>query len=436
MTKTVQYNIDLREYASLVNYQGNEGSCGPNMIANSISLISNLYGNHFEVNRQILYNMYLSDNHVLGQDTGVNPFYFAQTLSTRGVTQSTDMDYGISHISETPSVVDYTDAVTHTLNLEKIQHDAYQENRLSHVLAEKIAEGKPLLLYFTAMYDFMNQSGPLSGQSGANFGPVAGGHAVEITSVDTANNMLTVASWGTQYGDNGYFHLSLDSFYSDKGGNPLNLWDVYQINGFNGVDLTFNDKTEQVAEAFVGLLNRAPAHPGMTNYTTMMSNGSTLDNICDNILSTVEGQSVAGALSNIDYVQMLFHNVLGRDALAGGLAFYTGELTSGATRGHVAAEIMTAGLDKAEWQDGMFFGDGSVWPSVNNPDKNIYNESLLFQNKVLAAQDYAITLQAQGGHNDVAHNVEQNVTIDVGSIWSVALVGVSASVHPAHGGVV
>lgn len=432
MTKIVDYSTSLIPWASEVNYQGNEGSCGPNMAANAISLTSNLYGNPFEVNRQILYNMYLNNYHLLGTDAGVNPAYFAQTLSTLGVTQNTDMDYGISHISEMPSTADYTDAATHTLNLEKIRHDAYQENRLAHVLAEKVIEGKPLLLYMTAMGDFMSQSGPLSQQNGHDFSPQVGGHAVEITSVDTANNMLTVSSWGSQYGDHGYYHLSLDSFYSDKGGNPLSLWDIYQVNGFNGIDLTFNANTEQVGEAFVGLLSRAPANPGMANYVNMLNSGSTLENICDNILSTAEGQSVAGILNNTDYVQMLFHNVLGRDALSGGLSFYTGELANGATRGHVAAEIMVAGMDKAEWQDGMFFGDGTLPYHPANPDSNIYSESLVFQNKVIAAQDYAITLHAAGGHNDVASSVVAHVTDNPGSIWGVALVGVREQLGYAH----
>lgn len=402
------------------------------MIYNAIGIVSNLMGQPFEVNRQILYNMYLQDNHLLGQDVGVNPALFAQTLETRGVTESTEIDYGLSHIGDLPSAITYTDAATHTLQLDRMRTDAYTENSLSHVLAQKLLEGKPLLLYFTAMHDFMSQSGPLSGQPGVNFSPVAGGHAVAITSVDTANNMLTVASWGEQYGDHGYFHLSLDSFYPGMGGNGLNLWDVYEINGFNGVDLDFNDSTDAVAQAFVGLLDRAPAKGGMASFSYSLSHGGTLASVCDGILSSAEGIGLFGAASDTQYVQAVFNNVLGRDALAGGLSFYTSQLSSGTSRGTVAADIMAHGMDKAEWQNGLFFGDGSLYPSVNNPDKNIYAESLVFQNKVMAAQDYAITLQADGSHIELSRQIIDHVSMDPGSIWGVALVGVPEQLGHAH----
>jgi hypothetical protein len=420
--KYVQFETSLVKWASPVSYQGDQGACGPNMIYNAIGLISNLYGNHFEVNKQIVYNMYLKNYDLLGADAGVNPQLFENTLETLGVTESKEIDYGINHISELPSNIAYTDAATHTLVLDKVRHDGYNEESLSQVLAHKLLEGKPLLLYFTIMGDFMQQDGPLSGQTGANFAPYAGGHAVSITAVDTANNMLTVASWGEQYGDKGYFHLSLDSFYAHKGGSSLNLWDVYEINGFNGVNLDFNNRTESVASAFVAILDRAPANGGLTAYSNLMSQGNTLENVCDYILKTAEAQTLYGGKSNEQFVQSLFNNVLGRDAAAGGLNFYMSQLAAGTAKSFVAADIITNGLDKAHWSNGLYFGD-----SLQR-----YDEGLLFQNRTLAAQNYAITLQAQGGHNDVAAELLNEVTSDPGSIWGVALVGVREQLGYEH----
>ncbi len=420
--KTVQYETGLTDWAMPVSYQGSQGSCGPNMIYNAVGIISNLMGQPFEVSRQNLYNMYLEDNHLLGQDAGVSVLQFTHTLETCGVTEIDDLNYGIEQIGTLPSDIAYTDAATHTLQLDKVRHDAYNIETLSHVMSQKLLEGKPLLLYFTAMTDFMSQSSPLSSQSGDNFSSYAGGHAVSVTAVDTAKNMLTVASWGEPYGDHGYFNLSLKSFYPNYGGANSNLWDVYEINGFNGVNLDFNDNTQAAAGAFVSLLDRAPAVGGMTFYAGLLSGGMSLSSVCDSILGTSEGVALYSSASNADYVQRLFDNVMGREAQAGGLSFYVSQLESGVTRGSVAADILTNGMDTAHWENGLYFGS----------DIGRYNDGLMAQNRVMAAQNYAITLQAQGGHNDVAAELLNEVTTDPGSIWGVALVGVREQLGYDH----
>ena len=434
MATSVQYQTSLIPWADPVMHQGNEGACGGCMINNGIGLISNLLGQHFEANAQIVYNMNLVEMHCLGQDVGVNPKLFMDLLTTKGVTESTDIDYGIQSIAAAPTAYDYVDAATHTISgYIRLPVDGVQETRLAHQIAEQLLQGKPLFQAFQVTAAMEAEAGPLSQQSGNNFGPSIGGHFAEVVAIDTTTNMETLATWGTQYGDHGYFQVSLDSFYTNAaGGNPLNLQEIYSITGFNGVDLRQTDNTALTAEAFIAILDRAPALGGMRFYSAQLDGGATLASVCDEVLATSEAQGVAGALSNDQFVQMLFGNVLGRAAAAGGLAFYSGELAAGATRGHVAAELITAGADRAEWQDGLFFGDGSIWSSVHNPDPNIYSESLLFQNKAIAAQDFAITLQAGAGHLDVARSLIDAVTVDPGSIWGVALVGVPEQLGHAH----
>lgn len=427
--KTVQYHTSLMGWADPVMYQGNQGACGPVMINNAIGIISNLYGDHFEANAQDAYNMYLKHHNYLGQDIGVNPQLFANTLQTYGLTERTELNYGIENIGIMPSQADYIDAVLHKPILQKVEHQAMQINLLSHVLADKILEGKPLLLYFTAHDDWSSQSGPLSSQSGTNYGNSIGGHAVAITSVDTANNMLTVASWGTQYGDNGYFQLSLESFYPATGGSATNLWDVYQITSFDGRDLHMDGETELVAAAFVGIFDRASALGGMRFYEAELESGRSLASLCNELVSSAEYLTLAGpSNSDADFVQDMFHNVLGRDAAAGGLAFYTGQIAAGVTRGEVAANIITMTIDDAHWQHGLWYGDGSLG-GTPNPDPNAYSQSLLFNNRIQAAENFAITLQAPGGYADIARLMIDRVTVDPGSIWDVALVGIPEAIH-------
>lgn len=434
MTTTVQYHTSLIPWADSVMYQGNEGSCGGCLANNALGLISNLYGKHFEANAQIVYNMNLAAMDALGRDIGVNPGLFMDLLMSKGATESADISYGIQSIGAMPSAADYADAATHTVSSYiKLPVDSVQEGRLAHQIAQQLLQGKPLWQAFSVTADMEDESGPLSHQDGRNFGPSVGNHFAEVVAINTATNMETLATWGAQYGDHGYFQVSLDSFYTNAvGGNPLYLQDLYSVQGFNGVDLRQTVNTALTAEVFVALLNRAPALAGMQHYTAQLDGGVELASVCDSVLGTDEGRSKIGVLSDAQYVQLLFNNVLGRAAAAGGLTFYTGELSAGATRGHVAAELIVAGADRSEWEDGLFFGDGSLWPSIHNSDPNIYAESLLFQNKAIAAQDFAITLQAGSGHTDIAHSIINAVTIDPASIWGVALVGIPEQLGHAH----
>jgi hypothetical protein len=427
MVKRVQFETDIIPFANTVAYQGAMGSCGPNGLYNGGGVVSNLYGDPFLLNRQASYNMYLNSLNLLGQDVGVAPRQFAEAMAAFGVTENATLGYGAQYLNTLPSAADYADAATHKVVLEKIPHSSYQEERLANILASKLLEGKPLLLYYTVSYEFMAQTGPLSQQSGTNYGTTAGGHAVTIMGVDTTNNMLKVASWGEQYGDHGYFNLSLDNFYSAKGGNPLHLWDVYQFSEFDGRDLRWSDATEAVSRAYVAVLDRAPELEGMNWFK-----GQAVDDIADALASSAEFAARYGAQTDEQFVSTLYDNVLGRAADAGGVGYFTGRLAGGATRGDIVAELVHIASQDGYWQDGLWYGDGFLGHTPNTTDPNIYLESLLFNNRVIAGQDYAITMQADSQHSAVAWEIMNEVTSDPGSIWGVALVGVREQLGYAH----
>lgn len=432
MTTIVDYSTTMAAWMSPVMYQGDQGSCGPCMVVNAVGMMSNLYGDHFSVNPQILYNMSLKSENALGHDIGVYPPKFMELLKTAGVTESTDLDYGLTNIGVMPSVADYTDAKTHTITGYTKIDLATQENTLSHVIAQYLLQGKAVLQAFNATYNFMGQSGPLSSQAGDDTGTIAGGHFVQVVGVDTHTNMLTVASWGTQYGDNGLFHMSLDSFYNDKGGNQFNLDKLYVVNGFDGHDLTQNATTKLVASAYVGIFDRAPELEGMTYWGNNVKNGMALSTLCNNLLSSAEYKSSHVNETNAGFVESIFHNVLNRDVDAGGLAYYTNALNNGANKGDIATGIITNVIQQGNWAYDLWLGDGTFagHPKSNDPD--MFTESLLFNNKLIAAQDYAITLQADSLHTNVAHAIIANVTTDPGSIWGVALIGVSDQLGRSH----
>lgn len=427
-----EYNVSLIPWMSPVAYQGNQGSCGPIMAVNGLGMMSNLYGKHFEVNAQILYNMSLYSEDALGRDIGVVPRHFMELLKTTGVTQNTDLDYGLPQIGVMPSAIDYTDATTHTITGYTKLELATQENTLSHQIARALLEGKAVFQSFNVTNNFMYQSGPLSHQSGDDTGNVLGGHFVQVVGIDTATNMETVATWGPNDGDHGYFHLNLDSFYNNKGGNQFNLDNIYVVQGFDGHDLTQNATTKLVASAYVGILDRAVELEGMKWYSGDITRGKSLADLCNDLLSSTEYHNTYGVQTNTQFVETIFHNVLNRNVDSGGLAYYLSELNRGLTKGDVAAAIIINVTQNNAWAWDAWLGDGShpSIPKSNDPD--MYMESLLFNNKLTAAQDYAITLQANSLHTDVAHDLIDMVTTDKGSIWGAALVGVREQLGYFH----
>lgn len=68
----------------------------------------------------------------------------------------------------------------------------------------------------------------------------------------------------------------------------------------------------------------------------LTTQASTLDDIANFFAGSAEFQQLYGTLTNEEFVQLVYQNVLGREADAGGLAFWTTELETGnRTRGQV-----------------------------------------------------------------------------------------------------
>ena len=118
-------------------------------------------------------------------------------------------------------------------------------------------------------------------------------------------------------------------------------------------------------------LDRVPDAAGQAGWTEFLATDArTLAGVAAGFVGSPEFQSVYGALSNTAFVELLYQNVLGRSADAGGLAGWTNALAGGASRAQVvtgfsesaefrtsintAATQFTLGRDPANWQDDVF----------------------------------------------------------------------------------
>jgi len=93
----------------------------------------------------------------------------------------------------------------------------------------------------------------------------------------------------------------------------------------------------QVARLYVAAFGRNADSAGLVLQYAGLRAGETLAQIGDGIVGSAEFINRYGALSNADYVNALYQNVLGRPGDASGVAFYNGALARGASRGAILA---------------------------------------------------------------------------------------------------
>ncbi|MGN6694958.1 MAG: DUF4214 domain-containing protein, partial [Aquihabitans sp.] len=84
---------------------------------------------------------------------------------------------------------------------------------------------------------------------------------------------------------------------------------------------------------------RIPDHGGFAYWTGKRASGMTLGRISDTFAQSSEFTRRYGSLSDEDFVRRVYQNVLGRAPDSGGLAYWTGRLRDGTSRGTVMANF-------------------------------------------------------------------------------------------------
>lgn len=125
----------------------------------------------------------------------------------------------------------------------------------------------------------------------------------------------------------------------------LNFWSTELATGARSrgavVESFFNSGEYQglsspVARLYFAFFQRIPDYGGLSYWIGRFRSGETLDAIANYFAASPEFAQTYGALDNTQFVTRVYLNVLGRTPDAGGLAYWTGELASGArSRGQV-----------------------------------------------------------------------------------------------------
>ena len=92
------------------------------------------------------------------------------------------------------------------------------------------------------------------------------------------------------------------------------------------VSLDIDGIPGQTYRLYQAAFNRKPDLPGLGAQINGMNNGLSLDQISQNFIDSAEFAQTYGALNNVDFVTLLYRNVLKRTPDAAGLAFHVGNL--------------------------------------------------------------------------------------------------------------
>jgi hypothetical protein len=111
-----------------------------------------------------------------------------------------------------------------------------------------------------------------------------------------------------------------------------------------------NRQIESVIRLYYAGLARPPDYGGLMGWSGVLEQGqSTLAEVAQAFVNSVEFQNRYGNLNDSQFVRQLYRNVLGREADAGGLTFWVSQINGGATRG----EVLAGFSDSPEFQELM-----------------------------------------------------------------------------------
>ncbi|NBQ87400.1 MAG: DUF4214 domain-containing protein, partial [Betaproteobacteria bacterium] len=100
---------------------------------------------------------------------------------------------------------------------------------------------------------------------------------------------------------------------------------------------------QEISQLYVALFGRAPDTEGLDFWAGRRSGGESMAQLADAMYGVAPARVFYPlGLAPVEVVASFYRNVLGRDADAGGLTYWTGKLTAaGATPGSVIAELIS-----------------------------------------------------------------------------------------------
>jgi C1A family cysteine protease len=212
VTPALPPRIDLRQFCSKVEDQGNLGSCTANALAGALEFLEKRDKVSFaDLSRLFIYYNERVIEHSVRSDSGAMLRDGIKTLAKQGVCAERSWPYIISKFSNRPGAPCYREASDHQIT-------SYHRILTLDGMRTCLAEGFPFVFGFTVYESFEAQQVAKTGRvempkPGER---AVGGHAVMAAGYDDAEKRFIVRnSWGAKWGMKGYFTIPY-AYLSDR----------------------------------------------------------------------------------------------------------------------------------------------------------------------------------------------------------------------------
>jgi C1A family cysteine protease len=205
--------IDMRSKCSPVEDQGQLGSCTANALVGALEFLELKDGAQFsDLSRLFLYYNERVIEGTVDQDSGAFLRDGIKSLAKQGVCTEPEWPYKISRFTKKPSRACYHRAKKHRIL-------SYHRITTVDEMRDCLAEGFPFVFGFTVYDAFESAAVAKSGVLNMP-GPkekVLGGHAVMAVGYDNGARRFVIRnSWGSDWGQKGYFTMPYDYLSPDK----------------------------------------------------------------------------------------------------------------------------------------------------------------------------------------------------------------------------
>lgn len=160
--------------------------------------------------------------------------------------------------------------------------------------------------------------------------------------IDTVNYPSALANY-TISNQNGQFSVAFN-----RGMGPDRLNNVERLHFADAdIALDIQGNAGQAYRLYQAAFNRAPDKVGLGYWIGALDRGASLTAVGKNFIDSLEFKQLYGTgLSDAEFVNQLYHNVLHRDGEAGGVTFWNNALHNGASR----ADLLMSFSESAENQ--------------------------------------------------------------------------------------
>ena len=211
-TRKIADYVDLRPYASAVEDQLHLGSCVGQAVVGAYELMLNKFcrSNFTDLSRLFVYYNARALDNAVDEDVGAYTRDGVKSLNKWGVCSENIWPYLISQFSTAPSIAAYEDAIQRTVT------SYYRLSKVEDML-HALDIGYPIITSMNVYNTFYQLEFP--GESllklPRDSDDLIGGHAVVFVGYNLKNKTFIVRnSFGTSWGDNGYFYVPFE--YAEK----------------------------------------------------------------------------------------------------------------------------------------------------------------------------------------------------------------------------